>query len=62
VRLLLAIASFKQRSQMQSLQNGNTLSSVEPMLHKPLENFNHFIHLTNGLGGNAMAIDVRVVH
>jgi 3-oxoacyl-(acyl-carrier-protein) synthase len=62
LRLLLAIASFKHRRQMKSLQNGNTLPIVEPMLHKPLEKFDQFVHLTNGLGGNAMAIDVRVVH
>lgn len=62
LRLLLAIASFKQRRQIQSLQNGNTFSTVEPVLHKPLENFDSFIHLANGLGGNAMAIDVRMVH
>lgn len=62
VRLLLAIASFRQRQQIRSLQNGKTLASVEPALHKPLENFDSFIHLANGLGGNAMAIDVRMVH
>ncbi len=62
LRLLLAIASFKHRQQIRSLQNGNTLASVEPALHQPLENFDSFIHLANGLGGNAMAIDVRMVH
>lgn len=60
LRLLLSIASFRRGSHIHSLQGDQTAPSVNKLLHRPIREFNNLIHFANGLGGNAMAIDVRV--
>ena len=62
LRILLTICAFKDRINISSFTNENTFHTMKKPLTAPIINHESFIHLANGLGGNSIAVDIRVPH
>lgn len=61
LRMILSISALKSKRNIQSLHNHSLAPNLEKLLSKKLNGGRKYLHVANGLGGNAMAIGMEVM-